>query len=111
MSTVDTGTAVQTSEETVENPVAEVAIDDGTPTQYATLTEAITAAQGSNGSTVKLLSDITLPKANDGISVSEGSFTFGFEQQNHPGRIFNQLLDVNGAATHHQKRQSGQHIR
>ena len=61
VSTVDTGTAVQTSEETVENPVAEVAIDDGTPTQYATLTEAITAAQGSNGSTVKLLSDITLP--------------------------------------------------
>lgn len=98
VSTVDTGTAVQTSEETVENPVAEVAIDDGTPTQYATLTEAITAAQGSNGSTVKLLSDITLPKANDGISVSEGSFTLDLNNKTIQGEIFNQLLDVNGAA-------------
>ncbi len=57
VSTVDTGTAVQTSEETVDNAVAEVTIN-GATTQYATMTDAITAAQGSNGSTVKLLANI-----------------------------------------------------
>lgn len=98
VSTVDTGTAVQTSGDTVETPVAEVAINGGTPIQYATLTEAIRAAQGSNGSTVKLLSDITLPKANDGISVSEGSFTLDLNNKTIQGEIFNQLLDVNGTA-------------
>ena len=97
VSTVDTGTAVQTSEETVADAVAEVTID-GATTQYATMTDAITAAQGSNGSTVKLLSDITLPKANDGISVSEGSFTLDLNNKTIQGEIFNQLLDVNGAA-------------
>ena len=98
VSTVDTGTAVQTSGDTVETPVAEVAIDGGTPIQYATLTEAIRAAQGSNGSTVKLLSDITLPKANDGISVSEGSFTLDLNNKTLKGAIWYQLLEVSGTA-------------
>ncbi len=100
VSTVDTGTAVQTSEETVENPVAEVAIDDGTPTQYATLTEAITAAQGSNGSTLKLLSDVELSKevGQDGLPVSEGSFTLDLNNKTLKGAIWYQLLEVSGTA-------------
>lgn len=57
VSTVDTGTAVQTSEETVDNAVAEVTID-GKTTLYADIDAAFAAAQNSEGSTVKLLANI-----------------------------------------------------
>ena len=50
-----------------EGNVAEVTIGD-TTTQYATLTEAITAAQNSKGSTVKLLKNVTILKNADGYS-------------------------------------------
>ena len=56
---------------TVKNAVAEVTIGD-TTAQYATLTEAITAAQKSNGSTVKLLADVTTTSE---IEVDSGTFT------------------------------------
>ena len=66
------GITVQNGEDsTVENAVAEVTID-GTTTQYPTLTEAITAAQKSNGSTVKLLADVTTTSE---IEVDSGTFT------------------------------------
>ena len=66
------GITVQNGEDsTVENAVAEVTID-GTTTQYATLTEAITAAQNSEGSTVKLLTDVTTTSE---IEVDSGTFT------------------------------------
>ena len=68
----ENGIAVQDSEDsTVENAVAEVTIGD-TTTQYATLTEAITAAQNSEGSTVKLLADVTTTSE---IEVDSGTFT------------------------------------
>ena len=51
--------------------VAEVTID-GKTTQYATLTEAITEAQNSEGSTVKLLADVTTTSE---IEVDSGTFT------------------------------------
>ena len=55
----ENGIAAQNGgDSTVENAVAEVTID-GTTTQYPTLTEAITAAQNSEGSIVKLLADVT----------------------------------------------------
>ena len=66
------GITVQNGEDsTVENAVAEVTID-GTTTQYPTLTEAITAAQNSEGSTVKLLTDVTTTSE---IEVDSGTFT------------------------------------
>ena len=43
----------------VENAMAEVTINGGTTIQYATLTDAITAAQNSDGSTVTLLKTLT----------------------------------------------------
>ena len=55
----ENGIAAQNGgDSTVENAVAEVTSGD-TTTQYATLTEAITAAQDSNGGTVKLLNNVT----------------------------------------------------
>ncbi len=66
------GITVQNGEDsTMENAVAEVTIDN-TTTQYPTLTEAITAAQNSEGSTVKLLTDVTTTSE---IEVDSGTFT------------------------------------
>ena len=58
---------------TVENAVAEVTIGDITA-QYATLTEAITAAQKSNGGTLKLLADCETPNTNQPFDIS-GNYT------------------------------------
>ena len=68
----ENGIAAQNGgDSTVKNAVAEVTIGD-TTAQYATLTEAITAAQKSNGSTVKLLADVTTTSE---IEVDSGTFT------------------------------------
>ena len=67
----ENGIAAQNGGGTVKNAVAEVTIGD-TTAQYATLTEAITAAQKSNGSTVKLLADVTTTSE---IEVDSGTFT------------------------------------
>ena len=55
------------AEETAEN-VAEVTISGGTPTQYADIEKAFTAAQGAKSATVKLLKDVTIPTNADGHS-------------------------------------------
>ena len=68
----ENGIAAQNGgDSTMENAVAEVTIDN-TTTQYPTLTEAITAAQNSEGSTVKLLADVTTTSE---IEVDSGTFT------------------------------------
>ena len=56
---------------TVENAVAEVTIGS-TITQYDDINKAITAAQNSEGSTVKLLADVTTTSE---IEVDSGTFT------------------------------------
>ena len=66
------GIAVQNGgDSTVENAVAEVTIGS-TITQYDDINKAITAAQNSEGSTVKLLADVTTTSE---IEVDSGTFT------------------------------------
>lgn len=65
---------------------------------YGSFDEAWNKAIASEGSTLKLLSDVTLPKANDGLSVSEGSFTLDLNNKTLDGEIWNQLLEVSGTA-------------
>mgnify|MGYP002707752494 CR=1 FL=1 len=91
----ENGIAAQNGgDSTVENAVAEVTSGD-TTTQYATLTEAITAAQNSEGSTVKLLADVTIPKNAYGDS-------YGIELKG--GNI---TLDLNGCTIQTTGRESG----
>ena len=74
-STVDAGTAVQTSGDTVENPVAEVTID-GTTMQYADIDAAFAAAQQAGSATVKLLADVTISHDDySGIALEKGNIT------------------------------------
>ena len=68
----ENGIAAQNGgDSTVENAVAEVTIGS-TITQYDDINEAITAAQNSEGSTVKLLADVTTTSE---IEVDSGTFT------------------------------------
>ena len=61
--------------ETAETNVAEVTIDS-TPTQYADIEKAFTAAQTAVSATVKLLTDVTLSKEyNYGIELTSGEIT------------------------------------
>ena len=90
------GITVQNGEDsTVENAVAEVTID-GTTTQYATLTEAITAAQNSEGSTVKLLADVTTTTQ---IVVDSGTFTIDLNGKKWEGTDTHTLLVSGGNVT------------
>ena len=92
----ENGIAVQDGEDsTVENAVAEVTID-GTTTQYATLTEAITAAQNSEGSTVKLLADVTTTTQ---IVVDSGTFTIDLNGKKWEGTDTHTLLVSGGNVT------------
>ena len=67
-------------------------------TVYSTLPEAVNAAQ--DGDTIKLLSDVELSKevGENGLSVSEGSFTLDLNNKTLKGAIWNQLLEVSGTA-------------
>ena len=67
-------------------------------TVYPTLPEAVNAAQ--DGDTIKLLSDVELPEevGENGLSVSEGSFTLDLNNKTLKGAIWNQLLEVSGTA-------------
>lgn len=67
-------------------------------TVYSTLPEAVNAAQ--DGDTIKLLSDVELSKevGQDGLPVSEGSFTLDLNNKTLKGAIWNQLLEVSGTA-------------
>ena len=71
---------------TVENAVAEVTIGD-TTAQYATLTEAITAAQKSNGSTVKLLANCETPDTSKQFDIS-GNYTLDLNSCTLTGRLY-----------------------
>ena len=81
---------------TVENAVAEVTIGD-TTTQYATMAEAITAAQNSEGSaTVKLLADVTTTSE---IEVDSGTFTIDLNGKKWEGTDTHTLLVSGGNVT------------
>ena len=81
---------------TVENAVAEVTIGD-TTAQYATLTEAITAAQNSEGSaTVKLLANVTTTSE---IEVDSGTFTIDLNGKKWEGTDTHTLLVSGGNVT------------
>lgn len=92
VATAASGTATYTT-----GFVAQVTTADGTQA-YSSFDEAWSAAIASEGSTLKLLSDVTLQKANDGLSVSEGSFTLDLNNKTLDGEIWNQLLEVSGTA-------------
>ena len=67
-------------------------------TVYSTLPEAVNAAQ--DGDTIKLLSDVELSNevGENGLSVSEGSFTLDLNNKTLQGAIWKQLLEVSGTA-------------
>ena len=67
-------------------------------TVYSTLPEAVNAAQ--DGDTIKLLSDVELSNevGENGLSVSEGSFTLDLNNKTLKGAIWKQLLEVSGTA-------------
>ena len=71
---------------------------DGTSANYEAFTDAWTAAIDNEGSTLKLLCDITLNNAEDGIIVQSGKFTFDLNGKTVSGEITNQLLTVSGTA-------------
>ena len=83
------------AEETAETNVAEVTIGSTTK-QYATLTEAITEAQNSEGSTVKLLADVTTTSE---IKVDSGTFTIDLNGKKWEGTDTHTLLVSGGNVT------------
>lgn len=72
----------------------------GTEQVYGSFNDAWSAAIESEGSTLKLLSDVELSKevGEDGLPVSEGSFTLDLNNKTLKGAIWNQLLEVSGTA-------------
>ena len=71
---------------------------DGTAENYDIFANAWTAAVSNEGSTLKLLCDITLDKAEDGIIAQSGKFALDLNSKTVSGEITNQLLTVSGAA-------------
>ncbi len=71
---------------------------DGTAENYDIFANAWTAAVDNEGSTLKLLCDITLDKAEDGIIAQSGKFTLDLNGKTVSGEISNRLLTVSGAA-------------
>lgn len=78
--------------------VASLVKADGTVTNYEAFDDAWIAAVSNEGSTLKLLCDITLDKAEDGIIVQSGKFTLDLNSKTVSGEITNQLLTVSGTA-------------
>ena len=78
--------------------VASLVKADGTVTNYEAFDDAWIAAVSNEGSTLKLLCDITLDKAEDGIIAQSGKFTLDLNGKTVSGEITNQLLTVSGAA-------------
>ncbi len=85
-------------EESVESGAAQVMTAEGTEQVYDSFTEAWSAAIESAGSTLKLLSDVTLPEGENGLSVSEGKFTLDLNNKTLKGAIWEQLLTVSDTA-------------
>ena len=86
--------------EIAESGAAQVTTAGGTEQVYGSFNEAWSAAIKSKGSTLKLLSDVELPEevGEDGLPVSEGSFTLDLNNKTLKGAIWNQLLEVSGTA-------------
>ena len=78
--------------------VASLVKADGTVTNYEAFADAWDAAVDNEGSTLKLLCDITLDKAEDGIIAQSGKFTLDLNGKTVSGEITNRLLTVSGAA-------------
>lgn len=78
--------------------VASLVKADGTVTNYEAFADAWDAAVDNEGSTLKLLCDITLDKAEDGIIAQSGKFTLDLNSKTVSGEISNRLLTVSGAA-------------
>ena len=86
--------------EIAESGAAQVTTAGGTEQVYGSFNDAWSAAIESEGSTLKLLSDVELSKevGEDGLPVSEGSFTLDLNNKTLMGAIWNQLLEVSGTA-------------
>ena len=78
--------------------VASLVKADGTVTNYEAFADAWDAAVSNEGSTLKLLCDITLNKAENGIIAQSGKFTLDLNGKTVSGDITNQLLTVSGTA-------------
>ena len=78
--------------------VASLVKADGTVTNYEAFDDAWIAAVSNEGSTLKLLCDITLDKAENGIIAQSGKFTLDLNGKTVSGEITNQLLTVSGTA-------------
>ena len=83
-----------------EGGAAQVTTAGGTEQVYGSFNDAWSAAIKSEGSTLKLLSDVELSKevGENGLSVSEGSFTLDLNNKTLKGAIWNQLLEASGTA-------------
>lgn len=83
-----------------ESGAVQVTTAEGTEQDYGSFKDAWSAAIKSEGSTLKLLSDVDLSKkvGQDGLPVSEGSFTLDLNNKTLQGAIWNQLLEVSGTA-------------
>ena len=86
--------------EIAESGAAQVTTAGDTEQVYGSFNDAWSAAIESEGSTLKLLSDVELSKevGEDGLPVSEGSFTLDLNNKTLKGAIWNQLLEVSGTA-------------
>ena len=78
--------------------IAIVTDTDGSYASFASFDDAWIAAVSNEGSTLKLLCDITLDKAEDGIIAQSGKFTLDLNGNTVSGEITNQLLTVSGTA-------------
>ena len=86
--------------EIAESGAAQVTTAGDTEQVYGSFNDAWSAAIESKGSTLKLLSDVELPEevGENGLSVSEGSFTLDLNNKTLKGAIWYQLLEVSGTA-------------
>ena len=86
--------------EIAESGAAQVMTAGDTEQVYGSFNDAWSAAIESEGSTLKLLSDVELSKqvGENGLSVSEGSFTLDLNNKTLKGAIWKQLLEVSGTA-------------
>ena len=86
--------------EIAESGAAQVTTAGGTEQVYGSFNDAWSAAIKSEGSTLKLLSNVELPEevGEDGLPVREGSFTLDLNNKTLQGAIWKQLLEVSGTA-------------
>ena len=78
--------------------VASVTTTDGTETTYSSFNDAWAAAIASEGSTLKLLDNVDIGDADDGLSVDSGKFTLDLNGKTLSGSAYLQLIDVSGTA-------------